>query len=56
MDWDRLLEPPVLGMAIPILALVYLIIHTILKHRERMAIIEQGIHPDSVKDSKKTDS
>jgi hypothetical protein len=53
MDWDRFLEPPVLGLMIPILALVYWIIHTILKHRERMALIERGIHPDLVKGSKK---
>jgi hypothetical protein len=53
MDWDRLLEPAVLGMAIPILAIVYGIVHAILKHRERMALIEQGIHPDSVRDFKK---
>lgn len=53
MDWDRLLEPGVLALAIPILALVYWILHAIMKHRERMALIEQGIHPDSVKQSKK---
>jgi hypothetical protein len=53
MDWDRLLEPAVLGMAIPILALVYWILHAIMKHRERMAMIEQGMNPDSFKDSKK---
>jgi hypothetical protein len=53
MDWDRLLEPAVLGMAIPILALVYWILHAIMKHRERMAMIEQGMNPDSFKDSKR---
>jgi hypothetical protein len=53
MDWDKLLDPAVLALLIPILALVYWIVHAILKHRERMALIEQGIHPDSVKAPKK---
>jgi hypothetical protein len=53
MEWDRLLDPAVLALMIPILALAYWILHAIMKHRERMAMIEQGIHPDSVRDSKR---
>jgi len=51
---DRLLEPRI-GDGDSDSGAGVLIIHTILKHRERMAIIEQGF-TRSVKDSKKTDS
>ena len=53
MDWDRVLEPAILGLMIPILALVYVILHSIMKHRERMAMIEKGMNPASSKDSMK---
>jgi hypothetical protein len=47
------LDPAVLALLIPILALVYWIVHAILKHQERMALIERGIDPDARKDSRK---
>lgn len=51
MSWERrLLEPDVLALAIPIVAIVVLaatkIIKSLIVHRERMAMIEHGIHPD----------
>jgi len=52
MNWDSLLNPGTLAMLVPILALVYWIAHAVMKHRERMAMIEQGIHPDAGKESK----
>lgn len=51
MNWNRLLEPGVLALIIPILAIVGWIVVTLIKHRERMAMIANGIHPDAVKDS-----
>ncbi len=53
MNWDSLLNPGTLAMLVPILALVYWIAHAVMKHRERMAMIEQGIHPDAGKENKK---
>jgi len=49
--WNRLLDPGVLALLIPVLCVVYWIVASITKHRERMAMIEKGIHPDSGKDS-----
>jgi hypothetical protein len=62
MDWaDRLLNEDVLPLLIPIVAIVVgcfvgggvAIVITILviRHRERIALIERGIHPDDVSDS-----
>jgi hypothetical protein len=47
----RLLDKPdILGVMIPILAIVgvitYAIVRKVFLHRERMAMIERGIHPD----------
>ena len=52
--WSRLLDKPdILGVMIPILGIIAFLIIIIVKkvfaHRERMAMIERGIHPDSVK-------
>ena len=47
---DRLLRPDVLALSIPIVAIVMcgviVVSRMLIKHRERMALIEQGMHPD----------
>ncbi len=56
ISWADVLKPEVMGTAIPILALlvggllgsIALISKAILGHRERMAMIERGMHPDHV--------
>ena len=46
----RLLEPDVLGCMIPIVLIVMFggvkIVKSLIVHRERMSLIEMGIHPD----------
>jgi hypothetical protein len=49
MDLDAFLNPPVLALMIPILAVVLGIVATVAKHRERMAMIEKGMNPDQAK-------
>jgi hypothetical protein len=48
--WSRLLSEDVLPLLIPIMGIVSITIAVIVKkvfaHRERMAMIERGIHPD----------
>ena len=51
MDWNRLLEPASLAMLIPILVIVWLIVMAVVRHRERMAMIASGMHPDAAKQS-----
>ena len=60
MDWaDRLLNEDVLPLLIPIVAIVVggvlggaiVITKLVIRHRERIALIERGIHPDDVADS-----
>jgi sensor domain CHASE-containing protein len=47
---DRFFEPDFLALMIPIVAIVsvftWLILRQQSQHRERMAMIEQGMHPD----------
>ncbi len=51
MDWERLLTPSNLPLMIPIVAIVmgilYAIVAALIRHRERMAMIERGMHPDT---------
>lgn len=51
---DRLLQPEILAMLIPIVAILggvaAGIAKMIITHRERMAYIERGIDPDSVQE------
>lgn len=50
MEWSRLLEPDKLALMIPIVAIIVGgiigIVAIIFGHRERMAMIDRGIHPD----------
>jgi hypothetical protein len=50
MDWGRMLNPGVLGLLIPIVAILSWAAITITKmiitHRERIALIEHGRDPD----------
>jgi hypothetical protein len=50
MDWGRILNPGVLGLLIPIVAIVswasIAITKMIIAHRERIAMIERGRFPD----------
>ena len=49
--WDRVLNRDVLPLFIPIVAIVggisFAIIKAVIRHRERMAMIEHGMNPDS---------
>jgi hypothetical protein len=51
---DRLLDPGVLALAIPILAILggcgIVLSKTWIRHRERMAMIRMGMHPDHPED------
>lgn len=51
---DRLLQPEILGVCIPLVALIggfaVAITKMVIKHRERMALIERGILPDSLQE------
>ncbi|MBN1851811.1 MAG: hypothetical protein JW829_03775 [Pirellulales bacterium] len=50
MDWNRLLSPEIIWVFIPIIAILCGSITSIIvrfhKHRERMAMIAAGFHPD----------
>lgn len=47
---DRLLRPDILGVLIPIVAIIsvfgFLTVKAIVRHRERLAMIERGMRPD----------
>lgn len=50
MEWIKDLDPRTIGVLIPVVAIVggftYAIIKAIIRHRERLAMIERGMHPD----------
>jgi hypothetical protein len=50
---DRILRPDVLPFLVPIVAIlvggVIVVTKLIIRHRERIAMIEQGMHPDDPK-------
>lgn len=54
MDWTQLLErsPELAVMAIPIAAILSGTVMGVLRHRERMAMIEHGMDPEAVKKAK----
>ena len=51
MDWSRILDPAILGLLIPVVALLVggaiVITKMLTKHQERLAMIERGINPDA---------
>jgi hypothetical protein len=52
MTWDRLLEPDVLAVVgifiVPVIVGgVVVVTKMLIKHRERMAMIERGMNPDA---------
>ena len=47
MNWANVVTPELLVMAIPIVAIVSGTVMAVLKHRERMAMIERGMDPDA---------
>jgi hypothetical protein len=53
MDWQRLLNPAILGILVPIVAIAawaaITITKMIINHRERIALIERGRIPEPVK-------
>ncbi|HEY4759120.1 MAG TPA: hypothetical protein VIH42_00930 [Thermoguttaceae bacterium] len=57
--WQRLLSEDILGVLIPIIAIlavaIVIIIKKIFEHRERMAMIERGMHPDFPVEEEGTD-
>ena len=53
MEWyDKLLNPAVLGTLIPLAVIIGFftksIVGRVTTHRERLAMIEQGMHPDQL--------
>jgi len=49
MNFDALLHPATLVFLIPVLAVLAGIVQMLIKHRERMAMIERGMNPDQTK-------
>ena len=49
MDLNALLNPGTLALLIPILGVVWCIVDSVAKHRERMAMIEKGMDPNAPK-------
>ena len=51
MNWDRILQPQILVFLVPIVAILVggavKITKLIISHRERVAMIEQGMNPDA---------
>jgi hypothetical protein len=51
INWFRDTGPATLGILVPITAIIMGVVFAITKaithHRERMAMIERGIHPDA---------
>ena len=45
MDWSNLLRPESLVLVVPVLAIAAGVVQMVLKHRERMAMIEHGMDP-----------
>lgn len=45
MDWSKLLTPETPLLVIPVLVIAGGIVQMVLKHRERMAMIEHGMDP-----------
>jgi hypothetical protein len=56
--WDRVLKPEILWVSIPLAGILMVGINSVLaqihRHRERLAMIEQGLDPDARERSKKT--
>ena len=50
MDWNSLITVPGIIFLIPIVAIVCgcvtAVVKMLIQHRERMGLIEQGLHPD----------
>jgi hypothetical protein len=55
--WDRILQPQVVWVLIPVAGIVMVGINSALaqihRHRERLAMIEQGLDPDARNRSEK---
>ena len=53
MHWFRDLDPATLSLLIPIVAIImggaFAITKAVLRHRERLAMIQKGINPDAYK-------
>ncbi len=57
MDFDNLFQPVTLIFLIPVLAVLGGIVQMLIKHRERMAMIERGMNPDQAKiDARRDDT
>lgn len=53
--WQSLVRPDVVWVLVPVVAIiiggVIAVVQMVIAHRERMAMIEQGMHPDEQKQS-----
>jgi hypothetical protein len=53
MNWAQvIITPELLAMSLPIVAILCGTVIAVMKHRERMAMIEHGMDPDAVKKAK----
>jgi hypothetical protein len=52
MDWAQVITPELVIMTIPVVAILSGTVVAVLKHRERMAMIERGMDPDALKKAK----
>ena len=56
MSWLQDLDPSVVASFIPVVAILggfaYAITKAVIRHRERLAMIERGMHPDAPPESK----
>ncbi|MBN2475109.1 MAG: hypothetical protein JXB62_10910 [Pirellulales bacterium] len=59
MSWQQFLRPDIIVFLIPISAILVggaiAIVSMVIKHRERMSMIEQGINPDRRPDEEDAD-
>ena len=59
MGWLKDLDPAIVGALIPVVAIIggfaFAITKAIIRHRERLAMIERGMHPDAPPPREKTD-
>ena len=50
MSWEQLFSPEIAVFAVAVVAIIVgpivAIVYGLMRHRERMAMIEQGMHPD----------
>jgi len=49
VNWSKLINPTTLALLVPTVIILYWIVRSVMKHRERMAMIAKGLNPDALK-------